>query len=162
MTEPFIHCLLPLNEANETACIKSMMWAPDNSITPNCVFPFFAFAIISLSAWFILCFLCHYFWHFSWIAFICQMQVASSFGALLQFHCLCHFRLCYLSSLSTLDSFLNKSIVIYLWYVNKWSCLQLWFYNSVVAFWINEALKIQAGQHCLQLSSSFHPITALP
>lgn len=135
------------------------------------VFPCFAFAIISLSAWCILCFVCHYFWHFSCIAFICQMQVVTSFRAPLQFHCLCHFRLCYLSSLSTLDSFLNKSIVIYLCCVNKSSCLQPWFYSSGVGFWTNEALSESSSRKTppplATYSSNWvvlpsHPITALP
>lgn len=126
------------------------------------VFPFFAVAILSLSAWCVLCFLCHYFWHFSRIAFICQTHVVTSFRALLQFHCLCHFRLCCLSSLSTLDSFLNKPIVIYLRRLNKSSCLQLWFYNIVVTFWKNETLSGTSSRHSAASAINWVVLPSLP
>lgn len=139
VTQPFIHCLLPLNGWNETACIKSAIsqpltiplhWSCFPSSSP---LPYFAGCVLR--------FVCHYSWHFPCITFICQTLVVTSFRALLQFHCRCHFRLYYLSSLSTLDTFLNKSIVIHLWRLNKLSCLQPWFNNVVGTFRKNETLR---------------------
>lgn len=77
------------------------------------VFPFFAFAMISLSARYASCSVCHNSRRFFWVAFICHIWAAvPSFKTLLHFHWLYHFTWHYLSSLSGADR--HKSIVIYL------------------------------------------------
>lgn len=98
----------------------------------------------------------------SYCIHLSNAYVVTSFRALLQFHCLCHFRLCCLSSLSTLDSFLNKPIVIYLRRLNKSSCLQLWFYNIVVTFWKNETLSGTSSRHSAASAINWVVLPSLP
>lgn len=73
MTQPSIHCLLPLNEGNETACIKlavsqpltiPLLWSCFPSSSP---LPYFTGCVSH--------FVCHYSWHFP--TFICQTLVVT-------------------------------------------------------------------------------------